>query len=475
MPASQDRPNILYIMSDDHASQAMSCYGSYRNQTPHMDRIANEGLRLDNCFCTNSICTPSRASILTGLYAHKNGSITFCAPDPSCVTFPQLLHDSGYFTAMIGKWHLNCEPIGFDKWSVLPGQGRYFDPEFVDQQPTDRGVLNVVPGYVTDIITDKTIDVLESRPSDKPFCVLCHHKAPHDTWKFHPRHADLFADGPIGEPPNLFDDYTGRAEAIKQSMQRIGSADPGHTRYEKETGHITDPDDRMRAQYQIYMQRYLRCVAAIDEGIGRLLEYLDENGLAENTIVIYTSDQGFFLGEHGWYDKRFMYEESLRMPFVVRYPAAIPVGTTSDHLILNTDFAAVLLDYAGVSVPESMQSKSFRSILEGQEPDGWRDSFYYRYYYSHFNTPAHWGVRTMHHKLIYYHATDEWELYDVAADPLEMNNLYGDPAQADLVTELKARIEELRVEVDDHESGADGDRRSAELQQLPSHPLFRMW
>ncbi|TFG74233.1 MAG: DUF4976 domain-containing protein, partial [Chrysiogenales bacterium] len=435
-------------------------------QTPNMDRIALEGMRLDNCFCTNSICTPSRASILTGLYSHKNGSIAFNSPDPNCITFPQLLRNDGYFTAMIGKWHLNIEPYGFDRWSVVPGQGQYFDPVFIDQ-----GVRKTIPGYVTDITTDLTIEAIEDRPKDKPFCVLCHHKAPHDPWEHHPRHENLFPDGSIGEPTNLFDDYSGRARAVVQSTQRIGSDSPGHTLYEDETGSIVDADERMRAQYQIYMQRYLRCVAAIDEGVGRLLDYLDQKDLTRDTIVIYTSDQGFFLGEHGWYDKRFMYEESLRMPFVVRYPAAIDAGGTDDHLILNTDFAATLLDFAGIGSPSSMQSESFRTILEGSEPHVWRDSFYYRYYYSHFNTPAHWGVRTDRHKLIYYHASDEWELYDIQADPMEMTNLYDLPEHAALVERLKRRLAELQDEVDDHESGADGDRRAAELMRRPAHPM----
>lgn len=472
--AIDSRPNILFIMSDDHASMAMSCYGSNRNSTPNMDRIAREGIRLDNCFCTNSICTPSRASILTGLYAHRNGSITFNAPDPSRVTFPQLLQESGYFTAMIGKWHLNCKPHGFDRWSVLPGQGRYFDPEFVEQAAGSDGRLTTVTGYVTDLITDKTLSVLQDRPRDRPFCVMCHHKAPHDPWQFHPRHAALFSDGPVPEPPNLFDDYAGRASAVTKSTQRIGSERPGHTLYAEETGNIADPSQRMRAQYQIYMKRYLRCVAAIDEGIGRLLAYLDDEGIAGNTIVVYTSDQGFFLGEHGWYDKRFMYEESLRMPFVARYPAAIPPGSFDQHLVENTDFAPTFLDYAGIRAPDSMQGRSFRAALEARELPVWRDSFYYRYYFSHFNTPAHWGVRTVRHKMIYYHATGEWELYDVLRDPMEMKNLYGDPDYAIVGKDLKQRIEMHRRELGDHESGADGDCRAAELLALPPDPLFRI-
>ena len=461
------RPNILFIMSDDHASMAMSCYGSYRNSTPSIDRIADEGVRLDNCFCTNSICTPSRASILTGLYAHRTGSIVFNAPDPRNVTFPQLLRNEGYYTAMIGKWHLYCEPTGFDRWAVLPSQGRYFDPVFVDQ-----GVRRTIPGYVTDVTTDLAIEALEQRPADRPFCMMCHHKAPHDPWESHPRHDHLFPEGSIGEPENLFDDYATRARAVTESTQRIGSEQPGHTLYENETGHIADPDERMRAQYQIYMQRYLRCVTAIDEGVGRLLDYLDEQGLAENTIVVYTSDQGFFLGEHGWYDKRFMYEESLRMPFVMRHPASISPGTTNDKLILNTDFAPTFLDYAGTSPPAQMQGTSFRPLLAGGASDGWRDAFYYRYYYSHFRTPAHWGIRSMTHKLIYYHASDEWELFDLESDPAEMRNVYGEAENADLVLALKQQLTALQTEVGDVDSGPEGDERAARLMREPGHPMY---
>ena len=462
-----DQPNFLFIMSDDHASMAISAYGSYRIETPNIDRIANEGVRLDNCFCTNSICTPSRASILTGQYAHRNGSIVFNAPDPRCVTFPQMLRNAGYYTAMIGKWHLCSEPTGFDRWVVLPGQGRYFDPVFVDQ-----GTVRTIPGYVTDITTDLAIDELEKRPAGKPFCMLCHHKAPHDPWQAHPRHEELFPAGSIREPDNLFDDYATRARAVTDSTQRIGSENPGHTLYEAETGHISDPDERMRAQYQIYMQRYLRCVTAIDEGVGRLLDYLEEKGLAENTIVVYTSDQGFFLGEHGWYDKRFMYEESLRMPFVMRYPASIAAGSTDDHLILNHDFASTFLDYAGVEPHQAMQGRSFRPIVEGADVSDWRDAFYYRYYYSHFRTPAHWGVRTERHKLIYYYASDEWELFDLYDDPAEMRNIYARPENAELVSALQARLEELREESGDRESGEQGDERAARLMREPSHPMF---
>ena len=326
-------------------------------------------------------------------------------------------------------------------------------------------------GYATDVITDMTLDALRDRPSDQPFCVLCHHKAPHDPWRFDDKHAHLFEDADIPEPPNLFDDYASRAEAIKASTQTIGASKPGHTLYEKETGHIKDPVERRKAQYQIYMKSYQRCVASIDDNVGRLLDYLDESGLAENTIVVYTSDQGFFLGEHGWYDKRFMYEESLRMPFVVRYPEAIRAGTRLDDLIVNIDFAPTFLEFAEVDVPADMQGVSAASLLRGEAISDWRQSMYYRYYFSHFNTPAHWGVRTLEHKLIYYHDSDEWELYDLKRDPMEMNNVIGDAQYATLMKSLQDELVRLRNEFGDHESAEAGNERARQLLGQ-GHPLY---
>ena len=443
-------------MSDDHAAHAMSCYGSRVNETPNLDRIAAEGVRLANCFCTNSICTPSRATILTGKYPHVNGSVTFNAPDPVHATFPQILHNAGYYTALVGKWHLMSEPCGFDYWNVLPGQGRYFDPDFIEM-----GHHAVRKGYVTDIITDMALDVLRDRPKNKPFCLLYHHKAPHDPWETDEKHARLFEGEEIPAPPSLFDDYSTRAKAVTQSTQRIGSERPGHTLYEKQTGHITDPAERRKAQYQIYAKSYLRCVASIDDNVGRVLDYLDESGLSKNTMVIYTSDQGFFLGEHGWYDKRFMYEESLRMPFAVRYPAAVHPGTRCDDLVVNIDFAPTLLDYARVPVPEDMQGRSFMPLLQGRNTPNWRQSMYYRYYFSYFNTPPHWGIRTLDHKLIYYHDSDEWELYDLKEDPMEMTNLYGREDCRSLVSSLKDELDRLRAELIDHETAEEGNQRAS--------------
>ena len=463
------RPNIIYIMADDHAAHAMSCYGSYRNKTPNLDRIAAEGVRLDNCFCTNSICTPSRAAILTGKYPHMNGVITFNALPANQVTFPQMLRNSGYYTAMVGKWHLDCEPTGFDYWNVLPGQGKYNDPDFID-----NGDERVIPGYVTDIITDLSLAVLESRPKDRPFCVLTHHKAPHDMWESDDKHASMFEDLDIPEPETLFDDYGSRATAVRQSTQGIGATSPGHTVYERETGHIADPIRRKKAQYQEYMKRYLRCVASIDDNVGRILDYLDEHDLAKDTIIIYTSDQGFFLGEHGWYDKRFMYEESLRMPFVVRFPREIPPGAVDDHIILNTDFAATLLDYAGGKPDPGMQSESFRMILSGEDPDDWRTVMYYRYYRSHFNTPSHWGVRTQRYKYIYYNMSMEHELYDLSVDTREVRNVYGDLEYSDVSRCLREEVSRLQQELGDTDDSFQGEIKAWKLLGQPHHPIFRL-
>ncbi len=474
MTTHDDRPNMIFIMADDHAAHAMGCYGSYRNTTPNLDRIAAEGMRLDNCFCTNSIFTPSRAAILTGMYPHANGVITFNAPPSNHVTFPQMLRNSGYHTAMIGKWHLGCEPTGFDHWNVLPRQGRYHDPKFID-----NGVETRIEGYVTDIITDLTLDALQNRPRDRPFCVLSHHKAPHDMWESDDKHAAMFADADIPEPTTLFDDYASRATAVRQSTQTIGATRPGHTLYEAETGHIEDSVARRKAQYQEYMKRYLRCVASIDDNVGRILDYLDENGLADNTIIIYTSDQGFFLGEHGWYDKRFMYEESLRMPFVARFPGGIQPGISDDHIILNTDFAATLLDYAGLKPAPGMQGQSFRGILAGEEPGSWREIMYYRYYRSHFNTPSHWGVtpshwgvRTKRYKYIYYNLSMEHELYDLTQDSSEIRNVYGDPGYKDVRRHLRSEVKRLQDELGDTDDSYQGEVRAWELLSQPHDPIF---
>lgn len=457
------RPNILFIMSDDHAAHAMSCYGSKINETPNIDRIAAEGMRLDNCFCTNSICTPSRASILTGTYNHMNGVKTLSDRlDGRQLTVSKLLRENGYQTAMIGKWHLghggNSDPTGFDFWSVLPGQGDYRDPTFIEM-----GERISVPGYVTDVITDKSIDWIANRDKEKPFFLMCHHKAPHRPWIPDAKHAQLYEEADIPEPKTFHDNYSNRAGAAAAAEMRIDRDLTGRDLK-------LDPPEHLAGaalkswKYQRYIKDYLRCVASVDDNVGRLLDYLDEEGLTDDTIIIYTSDQGFFLGDHGWYDKRFMYEESLRMPFVVRYPREIVAGSVSKHMVLNVDFAPMFLDYAGIDTPESMQGTSFRPILGGEHPDGWRTSMYYRYWMhlSEHKVYAHYGIRTEQYKLIYYYADalgtagsedepkpPEWELFDLYKDPREMINVYDDPDYAEVVHVLEQELYRLQAEVKD--------------------------
>ncbi len=452
---SEGRPNIIFIMSDDHAAHALSCYGSRINTTPNRDRLAREGLRFTNCFCTNGICAPSRAAILTGKYSHRNGVIDNRSNfDGSQVTFPKLLQKAGYETAMIGKWHLKSDPTGFDYWNVLPGQGAYHDPELIEM-----GERKKLTGYVTDIITDLSIDWMRSRKRDNPFLLMCHHKAPHRNWQPDEKHAQMYADVDIPEPETFNDDYATRCDAARDQAMTIE-----HHFYESDTK--GPPPEGLEGQalkkwkYQRYIKDYLRCVASIDDNVGRLLDYLQESGLAENTVVIYTSDQGFFLGEHGWYDKRFMYEESLRMPLLVRYPREIKPATVTDAIALNVDFAATLLDFAGTKPPAEMQGQSLRPVLRGRPPSDWRQSMYYRYYEygdegrgGWHSVRPHYGVRTHRYKLIRFHDGDfdAWELFDLAQDPHEVNNVYEHPAYADTVEQLKAELKRLRARYGDSE------------------------
>jgi len=449
-------------MADDHAAHAMSCYGSRINETPNLDRIAAGGMRFDNCFCTNSICSPSRATIFTGTYNHINGVTTLATHmDNRLLTFPKLLQEHGYQTAVIGKWHLGQGPAhwptGFDYWIILPGQGLYHNPEMVEM-----GRKEVVKGYVTDIITDLSLDWLKKRDRGRPFCLFCHHKAPHRCWEPDEKHALMYEDVEIPEPETFDDDYSNRARAAADAKMRI--AEDLHERDLKQpvpSGLTAEQEKKWK--YQRYIKDYLRCVASIDDNVGRLLDFLDAEGLAENTIVVYTSDQGFFLGDHGWYDKRFMYEESLRMPFIVRYPREVKAETVDENMILNVDFAPTFLDYAGIEVPEEMQGRSFRPLLRGQLPDGRQTSMYYRYWmHLGHNVYAHYGLRTLRYKLIYYYADalgqkgaidepkePEWELFDLEKDPFELNSVYDDPAYTSVVTELKDELHRLQAEVGD--------------------------
>lgn len=461
---SQRRPNILFIMADDHATQAISAYDDSMIETPNIDRLAAEGIRLDSCFCTNSLCAPSRASILTGTYNHTNGVRTLSTEfDNRQMTFPGLLHDEGYQTAIFGKWHLGegpeHDPRGFDDWAVLPGQGDYADPEFITADGRKQ-----IEGYVTDITTDLALDWLNEREKAEPWCLLVTHKAPHRPWDPPARYANLFDDVEMPMPGNFYDDYSGRADSAKAAKMRI-SRDLNARDLKGNVPDGLTENEAVRWKYQKYVKDYLRCVAAIDDGVGRLLTHLDETGLAEDTIVVYTSDQGFFLGEHGWFDKRFMYEESLRMPMLVRYPREIAAGAVDGSIVTNVDFAQTLLDMCHAEAPSHMQGRSFRPLLIGQRPADWRRSMYYRYW-EHDSEPhavrAHYGIRTERYKLIFYYSdglglagtkntyfAPEWELFDLEADPKEMNNVYGAAEYADVLAELSVELETLQRECGD--------------------------
>ncbi len=483
-------------MTDDHAAHAMSCYGSVVNETPQLDRIARDGMRFDRCFVVNSICTPSRASILTGKYSHANGTPVFNRFDGSQPTVAKYLQAAGYYTGMFGKWHLGSDPTGFDRWMVLPGQGLYFNPGFLT--PTGRVVIK---GYATDVITDLSMQFLQERPKDKPFFLMYHHKAPHRPWEPTDKHRAMFANRVIPEPATLRDDYASRTDALRENKQRVfddltrrdlkleppaelKGADRAKWLQTKPTEVEIEVEGRKKLltgeelnkwKYQRYMQDYLACVQSVDDNVGRLLDWLDTNGLRQNTVVIYTSDQGFFLGDHGLYDKRFMYEPSLRMPFIIRWPGVIKPGSVQDKMIINTDFAPTFMEMAGLKTPDDMQGRSIVPLLKGKRPWTWRESMYYRYYHDpgDHDTRAHYGVRTETHKLIYYWKKDQWEMFDLVRDPNELRNLYNEPAQKKTVVKLKKELARLRKELNDNDefadrqppAGVDG-RLPGERQQL---------
>jgi arylsulfatase A-like enzyme len=478
------RPNILYIMSDDHAFQAISAYGGYLADlapTPNIDRLAKEGAIFTRATVTNSICAPSRAVLLTGKHSFLNGKVDNVQPfnwDQN--NFPKLMQSNGYQTAMIGKIHLDGIPQGFDFSMVLPGQGQYYNPDFLIDGERVRK-----EGYCTEIITETALDWLKNkRDPDKPFCLLYHQKAPHRNWQPAPKYLTLFDDVTFDPPANFFDDYEGRGTAAKeQEMQIHGHAQWGHdfkmivdpngdsTGFHRELNRFnekqrkdwlaayTPKNEAFKAKYATlsdeeialwkfnrYIKDYLRTIRSVDDGVGEVLDYLEEAGLAENTIVVYTSDQGFYLGEHGWFDKRFMYEESFRTPLLMRYPKEIKPGTVIDDLVQNLDFAPTFLDYAGIEVPEEMQGESFRKLVAG-ETDEWRDAVYYTYYEypSVHMVKRHYGVATDRYKLMhFYYDIDEWEMYDLETDPMEMKNIYNDPDYADVQEMLHKRLEELR-------------------------------
>jgi arylsulfatase A-like enzyme len=479
-----NRPNIIYIMSDDHAAHAIGAYGSRVNQTPNLDRLAREGALLTSVFATNSICTPSRAAILTGQYSHINGVTMFNRFDSSRMTIARLLQQGGYYTGMVGKWHLGSDPAGFDRWEILPGQGTYRDPQFYSA----TGEKTYTGEYVTDVITDLALAFLDSRPRDKPFFLMVHHKAPHRWWVPSDAHAAHFAAQRIPEPVTFWDSYATRTDALHENRQRVAAdltnrdlkltPPAGLVGQELTRWQLTKPESvtsvrdgktvtltgeaLVRWKYQRYMQDYLATVQSVDDSVGRLLAFLDKTGLARNTVVVYTSDQGFFLGDHGLFDKRFMYEESIRMPFLVRWPASIKPGTKSDAIALNIDFAPTFLEAAGLPMSAEMQGYSLLSVLRGSTPADWRTSMYYRYYHDpgDHNTRAHYGIRTRTHKLIYFWKKDQWELFDLVNDPHELHNLYGEPKQEALTSTLKAELAKLKREVRDADQFAD--------EQLPN-------
>ena len=447
-------------MSDDHAAHAVSAYCGRLAEvapTPNLDRLAEEGMRFANAFVTNSICTPSRAVIWTGQYSHLNGVYKFTGLDQSQPTLPKYMQDHGYQTGFVGKYHLHTNPVGFDHWSILPGQGKYHDTEFIemgDEDPSGivrQGQKTPYKGWhSTDIITEKALDWLEKeRDPDRPFFYMLHYKAPHDLWEHARRYDDYLAEEEIPEPDTLFDHGSGRSRALDQSEQGIAGPQ-GHMRFSPQINAMPAGNDKRRFVYQEYMKRYLRCVRGIDDNLGKVFRYLDRSGLTPNTVVIYTSDQGFFLGEHGLYDKRFIYEESLRVPLIVRWPGKIEKGSLCQELVLNLDYPETILDLAEHPVPQNMQGRSFLPLLLGQPVEDWRESFYYRYYFSHFKTPRHLGLRTRDFKLIHFDGIDDWELYNLKTDPKEMRNLANNPNWKATLTELKAKLTELQQNVGDH-------------------------
>ena len=470
-----EKPNILFLFTDDHATQAISAYGGPLAEiapTPNLDRLAKEGMLFRKCYVTNSICGPSRAVVLTGKYSHLNGfrnnGDTF---DGSQQTAPKLLRKAGYKTAIVGKWHLKSTPTGFDHYEVLKGQGQYYNPLLLTN---GEGIKH--EGYTTDIITDQTIQWLENRDPEKPFFLMSQHKAPHGRWEPAIRHLEWLDEVEVPEPASLFDDYSGRSPAA--ANHAMGIADHmGEPRlmikysskftpeqFAKFDGYFRPRNeaflkanltgrDRTRWHYQRYIKNYLRCVRAVDENIGRLLAYLDEHDLTKNTVVIYSSDQGFYLGEHGWFDKRWMYEESFRTPLVVRWPGRVKAGAQNDRdIVSNLDFAETFLNIAGAEIPEDMQGRSIIPILEGKTPADWRKVHYYHYYEAGgHGVPIHFGVTDGRFKLIRFpdEKLDAWEFYDLSTDPNEMESRYDDPVlkkeQDRMMGELGRLREKLKV------------------------------
>lgn len=468
------QPNIVFMFSDDHAYQAISAYNDKRKliETPNIDRIAKQGMRFDRCVVPNSICGPSRATVMTGKYSHMNGFYDNSGHifDGSQMTFPKLLQKNGYATAMIGKWHLGSDPTGFDYWNILPGQGDYYNPVMIK-----NGERSKNPGYVTDIITEDAMSWLKTgRDKSKPFLLMYQQKAPHRQWEPALRHLGHDNDRQYPIPETLFDDYRGRGIAEEtQDMSIAKTMTPGDLKLTpprgltpeqlKEWNPYYEPrneafrkanlkgEELVRWKYNRYMHDYLGTIKAVDEGVGELLDYLDKEGLAENTIVVYTADQGFYLGEHGWFDKRWIFEESLRTPCVMRWPGVIKPDSVDKHLVSNLDFAPTFLEAAGVKIPESIQGKSLIPILKAEDPKDWRESFYYHYYEypAVHSVRRHYGVVTDRYKLVYFYEGDDayWELFDLQKDPQEMTSVYGQTDYAEVQATLKKELDRLRTEL----------------------------
>jgi arylsulfatase A-like enzyme len=479
-----ERPNILFIMSDDHSYQTISAYSDKLMKTPNIDRIADEGVIFGNSFVGNSICAPSRATLLTGKHTHKNGQINNSVIfDSSQVTFPKLLRAAGYQTALIGKWHLRSNPTGFDYWNIVPGQGQYYNPDFIEM-----GVKKKIEGYVTNITTDLALEWLNQRDKTKPFCLLLHNKAPHRTWEPDTLYLDEFSNKVFPVPENFFDDYEGRQAAAEQKMSirkpdmdinyDLKMEDPAIEGRFGKVNHTSRMNDKQRKawyahynpvakdfleknptgknlalwKYQRYMRDYCACIRSVDENVGRILDYLEKNGLAKNTLIVYTSDQGFYMGEHGWFDKRFMYEESFRTPLLMRLPDGYSRKGFVSELVQNIDYAPTFLDFAGVDIPAEIQGKSMKPLLVTNDKVKWRDAIYYHYYEfpNEHSVKRHYGIRTERYKLIhFYNDIDVWELYDLQVDPNEMNNVFDNKKYADIQKKLKVRLQELRDTYDD--------------------------
>ncbi|MDP6444957.1 MAG: sulfatase [Pirellulaceae bacterium] len=475
--SAADRPNILFIMSDDHTTQAIGAYGSRLaklNPTPTIDRLAKEGMVFDNAYCTNSICTPSRACILTGQYAHVNGVHDLRGRIEAKRQYLAVeMGKAGYQTAMIGKWHLKEEPGAFDYYCVLPGQGKYFDPVFRVQgeRRWPNNTIQFKGKHSSDAITDVALEWLKSGwDRQQPFFLMHHYKAPHDFFEYAGRYENYLADVQIPEPENLwsqsqFGSIATRGandELLPHIGTSIGRRNPrrNYVKHYKVDANLND-EDAQRAAYNVYLKHYLRCVKGVDDNLARLFGYLKQIGQFDNTVIIYTGDQGFMLGEHDYMDKRWMYEESMRMPFIVRYPKRVPAGARSSAIVENVDYGPTMLAFAGADTPSVMQGRSFHEICEtGKEPKGWKQEAYYRYWMhmAHHDNPGHVGIRTKEFKLIFYYGCNYqgkqrtppgWELYDVRKDPTEVVNLYDDPDYAAVVAELKQRLKKLRAHVRD--------------------------